>query len=329
MKSLCKDKSLQRKSATNTRKITMQKLLAADYLLGREPNNENEFNYVLAALTKAAPSYLQTYEKGTNRSQDELSWACELIDDSIYNTEFHDMVMQDETLRCAVCQVSNFQKRSNERRNYIVSKNLSEILQKVPPNVKVSFLPNKFIGYFEIPNLLEVEGERIAYIICTIDTVENEKILHAYYQIENSGMMGHVSYLFSNQNIRVVDALSHDPVNSKVFNTTFEGRFETSTDKVPVWVTTLCNAIVYATSSDREFKEEINQFATKKKKLETQQKIYTQLPFINLDSDTIKVNLTQTGEFQVRGHFRWQPCGPNKEQHKLIFIDEFTKGGNQ
>jgi len=31
------------------------------------------------------------------------------------------------------------------------------------------------------------------------------------------------------------------------------------------------------------------------------------------------------GEFKVKGHFRLQPCGVNRSQTKLIFIDEFVK----
>ena len=32
-------------------------------------------------------------------------------------------------------------------------------------------------------------------------------------------------------------------------------------------------------------------------------------------------------EFGVRGHFRIQPCGPNKQETKLIWIDSFKKSG--
>ena len=32
-------------------------------------------------------------------------------------------------------------------------------------------------------------------------------------------------------------------------------------------------------------------------------------------------------EYGVRGHFRIQPCGPNKKETKLIWIDSFKKSG--
>ena len=34
-----------------------------------------------------------------------------------------------------------------------------------------------------------------------------------------------------------------------------------------------------------------------------------------------------SGEFQVRSHFRWQPCGTNRQSTKLVFIEEFKKKG--
>ncbi len=33
------------------------------------------------------------------------------------------------------------------------------------------------------------------------------------------------------------------------------------------------------------------------------------------------------GEFNVRGHFRWQPCGRDHQSVKLVFINEFKKSG--
>lgn len=45
-----------------------------------------------------------------------------------------------------------------------------------------------------------------------------------------------------------------------------------------------------------------------------------------LDS-TWFTTLVKSEGFHVRGHFRFQPCGPNNSQRKLIWISDFDKGG--
>jgi len=36
--------------------------------------------------------------------------------------------------------------------------------------------------------------------------------------------------------------------------------------------------------------------------------------------------MIRLGSFKVRGHFRFQPCGPNHSQIKLVYIDMYEKG---
>jgi hypothetical protein len=38
-------------------------------------------------------------------------------------------------------------------------------------------------------------------------------------------------------------------------------------------------------------------------------------------------NLVVSGAFGVTGHLRWQPCGPNLSQRKLIWVDAYEKEG--
>ena len=52
----------------------------------------------------------------------------------------------------------------------------------------------------------------------------------------------------------------------------------------------------------------------------------TKEKFTILDS-TWLTTLVKSDSFKVRGHFRLQPCGPGLKDRKLIWIDEFKKGG--
>lgn len=52
----------------------------------------------------------------------------------------------------------------------------------------------------------------------------------------------------------------------------------------------------------------------------------TQLPITYLDSKWF-TNLVKSDSFTVSGHFRLQPCGKELSQHKIIWINEYTKSG--
>lgn len=49
-------------------------------------------------------------------------------------------------------------------------------------------------------------------------------------------------------------------------------------------------------------------------------------PLTILNANYLKTSIRTEG-FKVRGHFRWQPYGPNRTKRKLIFIDSFEKSG--
>lgn len=48
---------------------------------------------------------------------------------------------------------------------------------------------------------------------------------------------------------------------------------------------------------------------------------------ITVIDSTWYTNLVSSGAFNVRGHFRLQPCGPNNSKRKLTWINEFQKEG--
>lgn len=52
----------------------------------------------------------------------------------------------------------------------------------------------------------------------------------------------------------------------------------------------------------------------------------SQRPVIIVDSGWNKMLIRADG-FSVRGHFRLQPCGENREDRKLIFVNEYEKKG--
>lgn len=53
----------------------------------------------------------------------------------------------------------------------------------------------------------------------------------------------------------------------------------------------------------------------------------TKQPLIVLNANYLKTSIRTEG-FKVRGHFKWQACGPNWSERKLIFIDTYEKSGH-
>jgi hypothetical protein len=51
----------------------------------------------------------------------------------------------------------------------------------------------------------------------------------------------------------------------------------------------------------------------------------TKIPVIQVSSNW-NYRMIRVGSFKVNGHFRWQPCGKERSQVKLIYINQFEKG---
>lgn len=301
----------------------MQQLLAVDYLLGHQPKRETNFLFTIKHLAMVAPMF----ERFVVEKDNSLDWGLTLINQTREGHAFKDVMGKDPSFAAAIGEVSVYLNSKSNRKNYLVSKNLAEVLQEVPPNIKASYLPEEMTAYFEIPNLFDEDGDEIAYLIVSVHTVGNIKSIFAFYQVKNSDQIGHINFVFSDSSMKIKDAVESDTRHGiRHYGPMGDNKGKSYSKVVSQWLLTLCNAIVYATGSDKEYKEEINTFAPQIKKQNIQKKIYSSQPFVRLGEDVRRVILNRgTRETTVRGHFRWQPYGPEREQVKLIFIDEHSR----
>jgi hypothetical protein len=83
--------------------------------------------------------------------------------------------------------------------------------------------------------------------------------------------------------------------------------------------------IIYITHSNNDLTEEINDFAKKKSKRVAQEKIYTQKPYIFVGRNFEVPRSVITGEVSVKGHWRWQPHGPQRAFIKHIYIEPHVR----
>ena len=72
-----------------------------------------------------------------------------------------------------------------------------------------------------------------------------------------------------------------------------------------------------------------NRFIPKKKeiKLNSYSRVINDTEFNISYADTLWKQRINTEGFKVRGHFRLQPCGKERKENKLIWIEEFSKNG--
>jgi hypothetical protein len=84
--------------------------------------------------------------------------------------------------------------------------------------------------------------------------------------------------------------------------------------------------IVFMFKSYAEVETKLLPSKTELKTVHCHYRNLTKLNMTYLDSKWF-TNLVQSDEFKVRGHFRFQACGKDFQERKLIWIDEFKKKG--
>jgi len=83
--------------------------------------------------------------------------------------------------------------------------------------------------------------------------------------------------------------------------------------------------LVYVNNPNEEFVEEFNKFSTKPRIAQEEQLSYTKRPFIKIGFNAEFLQLVTTEQFDVRGHFRWQPVGVGRLMRKLTFVKPHTR----
>lgn len=213
---------------------------------------------------------------------------------------------------------------SKDSRNIIFNRDLSDTLSSLSVDVGVEAFP-QINAYLEIPNLYDEDGDKIEFLFVHLLEEGGLKILSMHGMTDSRHVLGGRYELIAGSKFSdaMYDTNSEGHVVGEYVNGVFQQRRTKSkghdlTDKN--WVRTVVNCLLYLSNPDENLKTQTNTFATKKKKAETQKKIYTQKPFIRVGDDFQRTVLMKETEFGVRGHFRWQPCGPQRSQVKLTLV---------
>jgi hypothetical protein len=203
-------------------------------------------------------------------------------------------------------------------KNYVVTKGLTEALRRTSTDVKCSIVPDNFCGYLEIPNLHDKDGDLIGGCFVLIEDRE----LYCVAFSGNLNAMPHFHF-----KLDYSDTLSGLTKKHKYENIGLSGKVTLEDVDALDYQSIIVNAVVYITSNDADLTNRVNNFSTKKNKLETQKKIYTPSEFVSVGENFNYeiVRKSMRNNVSVSSHFRWQACGAGMKEHKLIFIRDYVK----
>jgi hypothetical protein len=238
---------------------------------------------------------------------------------------FYALLKQDVSIRSFFIAYTLYEE--NKGKNYVIGKNLSKALFNTKTNVSCSRLPKTFHGFIYLPNLKDNDGEDLLGVFCNINQGElrlgfiskNVTIGFLSLELENDATV---------ESIQIKNAY-----HQAIFDYDTKESLYTKTDISPKWehLGILLNSIIYITNSDENLVEEVNQFSQKKNKVATEKKIYTSLPFVRVGFNfhLPKTFVYSVDSTLVRGHWRFQPCGPERAFIKHIYIEPHTRNFNE
>jgi len=210
------------------------------------------------------------------------------------------------------------------KKNYVFSKNLTSALSETKIEKACSLGLEERGFYFEMPGV----NQNGTQLICTYGyTMRVPSDGSSLLVIQN--VIKHNGYY---RTFVVSFAMNHARLLSDQFEEYMRGKYVEEffgTEKVgydsPSLIRTVLNGVVYIFNNSEEMTEKINQFSTKKSKLETEKKIFTQKPYVELGGSFEFLRLIQEGTVGVRGHYRWQPCGEGRREVKLTYVRPHSK----
>jgi len=249
---------------------------------------------------------------------------CDYADDHIIiktDDKFSEVIRQDVSLRSFL--VAYFFYIKNSGKNYVLGKNLTQALRHTKTDVSCGRLPKNFSGFLFIPTFKDEEGLEVLGAFCNIHN--NVLKIGFISQIDTKIIPG---FLFLNlEENRIVGDLQINNVYHEAFLNSDKKVDYKKSEKSPEWIdlSVLLNAIIYITNSCEELTEEVNQFSNKKSKYATEKKIYTSLPYIRVGFNFHLPHTFSVDSTMVKGHWRFQPCGPERAFIKHIYIEPHTR----
>lgn len=218
--------------------------------------------------------------------------------------------------------------KERPHKNYILSRNLVEILSEVKSDLKTNFLPRDFNAYMVMPGLKDPDGEEIeGFFVYLFDSPAGGIEFSVCYFIKNSIHIGHFNFLFEDDNKAIVEWVKqfphyrNEPLPGYNGIVSFEGKNQ-SVDHLA----TILNAVVYVANSYDPLEEWENDFPTKDSRQTRKiKKKFTHLPYILVGEGVKRIRHQHTDSTVVRAHHRLQPCGPNRSKVKLIVVREHER----
>lgn len=286
----------------------LQPLLLPEVLQDTElqPNNKNA--KILADVINIILPYVKLYER---RVEIHIPPEIKMRDPHRYNGLIQ-FCEYDPAMPILFKLYPNYLIKKN---NYVFTKGLTEALKNTSADVKCSIIPKEFCGYITMPNLFDNDGDKI--IGCFIYLTNNEMYGLAFTDGLNA--MPHFHFLLKDTQMLSEVVKQYDYVELSP-----KGKFK-SEGALFDFQTTLINGLIYIASTDADISYKVNNFSTKKKKYETQKKIFSSNPFHSVGENFTLVRKEMRNDISVVSHWRWQRHGKGLNLHKLIFIKEHMR----
>lgn len=204
--------------------------------------------------------------------------------------------------------------RTKKFKNYIPSRPLLDLLSRMKVDMPVDNIPSDYKAYFELSGY-----EDIGYIIVNMDTYEEGPVLRITLSDYSRKTEGYYLGIQCNPGENVLETMQRMGYYEYDLGTHSHVEI-TIPDKVKFMAQLALNLIIYTTSPNQEFIEQFNQFSPKNKIAQEQKKTYTIKPYvpIGFDAEFLRLITVETGT--VMPFPRWQPCGPERKQRKLIIV---------
>jgi len=227
------------------------------------------------------------------------------------------------------------------KKNYRISKDFSEALADASLDVSCKYIPKKNISYniqFHKEMVLSsIFGDpkdfyRNCYVAIEKCDTERDKIkgylkrVMLVFPIYKDGTdyistYDYINLVFRDENQKVSEAIldSADQLEES----------HKLTQKGKGVIKYITNIILYLNSGDPDLRElkkpNIPKNTKNIKKFHKKNKQKTLLDIIDVGFNYMKGIIYRVSATVVRGHFRWQPFGPGREQIKLIWINEHPR----
>lgn len=220
-------------------------------------------------------------------------------------------------------------------KNYVPSKPLVEVLSHIKADMTSKLLTDESQGYFELSHCdLKVPRKWVSE---RNDT--EEKVVFFLYKVIESGLVlsfdlsgpeSAISFFIpinKDKEENLAEVLKRFPFKANYFDE--EGNLKVGEEEIDEedlrFINLAFNLIIYTHNPTEEFVTQFNTFSKNSKHRQMEEKVFTKSPFIKLGFDAEFLRLITTEQYDVRGHWRWQPVGVGRMNRRLTFIKPHTR----